>query len=178
MNGCYRKHRKIGEGSGGKVYLTEEVAGCPNNENSNQGNTANLPLESGMKPSRRLMALKKMKLGKGQSPEQLSEFQMMTQLNHPNLVRLEASFVRDKSYCRNFYLVMEYMVGVMDLLAVKEVKISDTQIKQIAFQIAKGLEYLHDNGYLHRDVKPSNIMVDKNGVVKLGDYSITTKQRE
>ena len=69
------------------------------------------------------------------------------------------------------------MVGIMDLLAVKEVKISDVQIKQIAYQIVKGVEYLHDNGYLHRDVKPANIMIDRHGTVKLGDYSITTKQR-
>lgn len=70
LNGCYRKYRKIGEGSGGKVYLAEEVgAGCPN-ENSNQGNIANLPEVSseGQKPSRNYVALKKMKMAKGQSP--------------------------------------------------------------------------------------------------------------
>jgi|JI6StandDraft_1071083.scaffolds.fasta_scaffold02445_19 serine/threonine protein kinase len=106
LNGCYRKYRKIGEGSGGKVYIAEEVAGGWPNENSNLGNTVNLPPESGVKNSRRYLAMKKMKLGKGKSPEQISEFQLMTQLNHPNLVRLEASFVQDKSYCRNFYLVM------------------------------------------------------------------------
>jgi CTD kinase subunit alpha len=69
------------------------------------------------------------------------------------------------------------MVGVMDLLALKEIKISDMQIKQIGVQIVTGLEYLHQNGYLHRDVKPSNIMIDRQGVVKLADFSITTKVR-
>lgn len=73
---------------------------------------------------------------------------------------------------------MDYMVGVLDLLSLKEIKVSDVQIKQIGYQLVCALEYLHSNNFIHRDVKPENIMINREGVVKLSDFSITTRKRE
>lgn len=73
---------------------------------------------------------------------------------------------------------MEFMTGVLDILSLKEVKLTDIQIKQICYQLVCSLEWLHSHNYIHRDVKPSNIMIDKNGNVRLADFSITTILRE
>jgi serine/threonine protein kinase len=68
---------------------------------------------------KRYTALKKMKLGKGQSYELVNEYELMAQFNCSNLMKMETCFLKDKGYVKNFYIVMEYMVGIMDLLAHK-----------------------------------------------------------
>lgn len=174
LNGKYHKYKKIGEGSSGKVYLCRQVA-SPQDENSNHSNSGKGNLQA--KPTIRYFALKKIRLGKGINPENVNEFEAISHFKCSNLMSLEESFIRDKGYVRYLYMVMDYMICVLDLLNIKELKISDVQIKQICYQLVCALEYLHTNNYLHRDVKPENIMLTREGVLKLSDFSITTKKR-
>lgn len=50
-------------------------------------------------------------------------------------------------------------------------------IKSYTFQLLKGLKYLHKNGYVHRDVKPENLLVDEKGLLKLCDFGFARKVR-
>lgn len=65
LNGCYRKIKKIGEGSSGKVYLTDQIASAQD-ENSNLANSS--PTINNGKIDKKYYALKKIKLQKGHGP--------------------------------------------------------------------------------------------------------------
>lgn len=91
-------------------------------------------------------------------------------LQHPHIVSLyDAGIEGDLSY-----LVMEYVDGstLLPLCRGKGPRASIERIVDIAFRCAKALDYAHSRGVLHRDIKPGNIMVTRDGVPKLMDFSI------
>jgi serine/threonine-protein kinase len=91
-------------------------------------------------------------------------------LQHPNIVSLYDAGVEGDL----FYLVMEYIDGVTLLQhcnpAVPRLPVE--RVLEIIFKCANALDYSHTRGILHRDVKPSNIMLTGAGVPKLMDFSI------
>ena len=82
---------------------------------------------------------------------------------------------RDKGYKNNTYLVMDYGFEVLEFAKHKQLKISNAVLRQIIKQIVEGLKAIHDEDYIHRDLKPDNIFVFHDGTVKIGDFSITRK---
>lgn len=91
------------------------------------------------------------------------------QLNHPHIVGV----IEAGSANRIAYIVMEYVDGgtVNDVL-VKEKRLSEERSLQVARQIALALEHAHSRGFVHRDVKPKNIMLTKSGSAKLADLGL------
>lgn len=71
------------------------------------------------------------------------------------------------------YFVMEYVDGttVHDQIVEKK-RLSEEEAILIIRQVAKALQHAHDRGFIHRDVKPKNIMIAKNGNVKLADLGL------
>jgi len=70
------------------------------------------------------------------------------------------------------YIVMEFFDGQTLAQLMKKQRFSIAQIKHVIYHAAQGLEYAHENGVYHRDVKPDNIMVSKTGLVKVMDFGI------
>lgn len=89
-------------------------------------------------------------------------------LKHPNIVKFE-DFNEEKSV---FYAVMELMSGetIKQILDEQE-KFNPVQAVDIIIDVLKALDYTHEQGILHRDVKPSNIFLTKK-VAKLGDFGL------
>ncbi|HXF66596.1 MAG TPA: protein kinase [Burkholderiales bacterium] len=90
-------------------------------------------------------------------------------LNHPNIVT-----VYDIGKSGHVaYMAMEYLEGaeLRSLLAGGR-PLAPAQALDIAAQIATGLAYAHERGVVHRDVKPANIMLTRNGTVKITDFGI------
>jgi serine/threonine protein kinase len=101
------------------------------------------------------------------------EAKAVAALNHPNIVRAYDVDSQKNEETELHYLVLEYIEGTnLEKLVAKEGKLSASRAVDAIRQAAEGLGHAHTGGLVHRDVKPSNILVDKQGVVKLLDLGL------
>jgi serine/threonine protein kinase len=100
---------------------------------------------------------------------------ILTALRHKNIVQ---TFDYGISTQGEQFLVMEFIdgVGLNFLIETKSPQLNGKRIDYL-LQIASGLEFIHQQGYLHRDVCPRNIMVTPDGVVKIIDYGLSIPYR-
>jgi len=99
----------------------------------------------------------------------LREGKLAAQLNHPNIVRV---FDVGEANGRP-YIAMEHVDGetVADLIA-RRGSVSPAEAADIGAQAARALAVAHAAGLVHRDVKPHNLLLRRDGVLKLGDFGI------
>lgn len=98
-----------------------------------------------------------------------AEGEAVAMLSHPNIVQVYDVSTSDSA---NF-LVMELIDGIsMKQYMEKKGILNWKETLHFAIQIAKGLEHAHSRGIVHRDIKPHNVMVLKNGSVKVMDFGI------
>ncbi len=97
------------------------------------------------------------------------EVQNTTILSHSNVVNVLD--VEEDDNC--YYLVMEYIEGptVKEYLC-KEGKLSADEAVEMTLQILKGIAHAHHHRIIHRDIKPQNILMTKNGTLKILDFGI------
>ena len=90
-------------------------------------------------------------------------------LNHPNIVEVYDVGEDNGQY----YIVMEYIEGkhLKELLK-KRGHLTITEVVDIMLQITDGMSVAHDSYIIHRDIKPQNIMILENGLVKITDFGI------
>jgi len=95
------------------------------------------------------------------------EIRVLAGLNHPNIAPLYTAFHHDSQ----IVMVMEYVEGMnlRDRL-IQGIRLDEAT--SYACQVLRALEYAHSRGVIHRDVKPSNIMVTPDGQVKLLDFGL------
>ena len=148
--GSYRVLDKLGQGGMGEVYrVAHQLIDCQR-------------------------ALKTLRPQLASQPEAVQRFLQEAQvsvrhLTHPNLVTVY-DVSRDGD---TVYLVMELVDGV-DLyqLVEREGPLAPVRAAEIVRQAAAGLQFAHERGYVHRDVKPHNIMVTQRGEVKILDLGL------
>ena len=98
------------------------------------------------------------------------EGRALAQLSHPNLVTLI-----DRGSTENEdYLVFEYVEGRSLKELTRDGPMGVAEAGQIAGQVAEGLSAAHLAGIVHRDVKPQNILIDRQGHAKVSDFGIAT----
>ena len=97
------------------------------------------------------------------------EAQAAAKLSHPNIVNIY-DVGKDKD---SYYIVMEYISGetLKDRIIREKVLPVETAV-QIALEIAEALEHAHQNGLIHCDIKPHNILTTKAGRIKVTDFGI------
>ena len=99
----------------------------------------------------------------------LREARAVAALRHPNIVQVYDVGQEGEYY----YIIMDYIEGtsLLDLLRSKK-RVDLTTALSIVEQIGAALDYAHDKGVVHRDVKPSNILLDGSGKAYLSDFGI------
>ncbi|KNC47357.1 cell division control protein 2 [Thecamonas trahens ATCC 50062] len=144
----YMKLEKIGEGTYGVVYKARDLL------------------------TNDFIALKKIRLDaedEGVPSTAIREISLLKELEHPNIVRLHDVVHSDKK----LYLVFEYldqdlkkyMDSVSGLL-------KPALVKSYLQQLLEGIAFCHSHRVLHRDLKPQNLLIDRNGVLKLADFGL------
>src|SRR5487761_1862356 len=96
------------------------------------------------------------------------EARALARLNHPNIVGIYDFGEADGLY----YFIMEYVDGatLRDLISTRQ--LAPRQALALVPQICEALQFAHDEGIVHRDVKPENIIIDKRGRVKVADFGL------
>jgi serine/threonine-protein kinase len=103
------------------------------------------------------------------------EITIAASLNHPYIVKLHNEIVvqEDTQGNQRRCLLMEFIDG-FDLK--KHIEKRDLSLKQmidVCIRLCQGLDFLHQNGIIHRDIKPGNFMITRQGVVKILDFGLS-----
>lgn len=96
------------------------------------------------------------------------EARALAKLNHPNIVAVH-DFGQTGKYC---WFIMEYVDGVNLRQMEQTQRLTPEQAISIVPKVCDALQYAHDEGVVHRDIKPGNILIDKKGRVKIADFGL------
>eukprot|EP00466_Bigelowiella_natans_P020354 jgi/Bigna1/91009/estExt_fgenesh1_pg.C_850084 len=151
--GEYRVRKRIGKGGFGSVYMVTS---------SNTGKTH---------------AIKRISL-KGTPQSELEsiemEIKLLKYLQHPNIVTYIDVIPEPKEGYLNIVLELCEQGSLASIL--KDFgKFEEPLTCKYVSQVLKGLDFLHQQGVIHRDIKGANILADKEGNVKLADFGVATK---
>jgi len=143
----YEKLEKVGEGTYGVVYKAQDGDG-------------------------QIYALKTIRLeaeDEGIPSTAIREISLLKELQHPNIVRL-CDVIHTE---RKLTLVFEFLdQDLKKLLDMQEGGLDAATTKSFLFQLLRGVAYCHQHRVLHRDLKPQNLLISRDGALKLADFGL------
>lgn len=147
----YEKISFLGEGQFATVYKARDVT-------------------NGM-----IVAVKKIKVGSrteakdGINRTAIREIKFLRDLKHPNVIGLLDVF----GYKSNVSLVFDFMDTDLEIVIKdSQIVLISAHVKAYMIMTLQGLDYLHSNWILHRDLKPNNLLINSKGVLKIGDFGL------
>ena len=153
IGGRFRKIKRIGRGGFGDVFLAFD-------ENKKEN-----------------VALKKIRVRitrNGLDYNALQEIRQLNEMSHENIVKFGGVFLKPKSYegaPPSVFLSLELLkYNLVDLISSG---LSIDNIKYVVKAWLEGLNYMHKNGLIHRDVKPDNVMFTNDGILRLIDFGLS-----
>ncbi|KAH0610080.1 uncharacterized protein H6S33_012626 [Morchella sextelata] len=167
-NQSYTKLKKVGQGASGSVYVAKI------NSSPASAMAASMLSSSGKNNAR--VAIKQMDLAHQPRKELIvNEILVMKESQHPNIVNFLDAFLKGNS---ELWVVMEYMEGGALTDVIEANTLEEDQIATICFETCKGLEHLHAQNIIHRDIKSDNVLLDAYGHVKITDFGFCAKLTE
>jgi serine/threonine protein kinase len=146
--GHYRILSLLGKGGMGEVYLAQDTK------------------------LNRKVAIKALPSQFTQDPERVRRFEREARaasaLNHPNIVAIYEIGQEDGRH----YIVTEFVDGETLRQRCKRAKVTLSEVLDIAIQVAGALAAAHEAGVVHRDIKPDNVMLRRDGYVKVLDFGL------
>jgi tRNA A-37 threonylcarbamoyl transferase component Bud32 len=149
-NTLYSKIKKVGQGASGNVYVAKT-------------------LSTGQR-----VAIKTMDLAQQPRKELIvNEILVMKESQHPNIVNFLDSYLVKNN---ELWVIMEYMEGgaLTDIIDNNNL-LEEDQIAAICNETCKGLEHLHAQSIIHRDIKSDNVLLNSAGQVKITDFGFCAK---
>ena len=145
----------------GEDYTTTEGEEKKTSSNNNEGGSRS-DNDSSKSRGNRMFKLEK-------------EVNIMRKLQHQNIVRyLGTKFVQNPT--PQFCILLEYVPGGSIASMLKQFgRFTEKIVREYTRQILNGLEYLHSNNIIHRDIKGANLLVTEQGIVKLADFGCSVK---
>eukprot|EP00232_Nephroselmis_pyriformis_P028590 CAMPEP_0182871638 /NCGR_PEP_ID=MMETSP0034_2-20130328/11237_1 /TAXON_ID=156128 /ORGANISM="Nephroselmis pyriformis, Strain CCMP717" /LENGTH=310 /DNA_ID=CAMNT_0025004199 /DNA_START=152 /DNA_END=1080 /DNA_ORIENTATION=+ len=109
---------------------------------------------------------------KSQKARVLQEVRTLHSLDHKNILKFYAWYETSN----HLWLILEYCVG-SDLLALmrQDMRLPEPSVHDFARDIITAMQFLHSNGLIYCDLKPSNLLLDENGRVKLCDFGLSRR---
>ncbi len=99
--------------------------------------------------------------------ELLREPRLLAALNHPNIVAVTTAEKQDDV----FFIVMEYVRGdTLEAVIGADGALDVDRVVDYSIQIGRAMEYAHGQGVIHRDLRPSNVLVSESGTLKVADF--------
>lgn len=148
----YKKVAFLGEGQFATVYKAEDRE-CDN----------------------KIVAVKKIKLGlvtearDGINRTALREIKLLQELHHQNIIGLLDVF----GHKSNISLIFDYMDTDLEVIILDQsIVLTPGDIKSYLIMTLQGLEYLHTHWILHRDLKPNNLLINDQGILKITDFGL------
>ncbi|TRY70487.1 hypothetical protein TCAL_05417 [Tigriopus californicus] len=172
----YKLHESLGQGSYGIVKLAYNKE-----DNSHYAmkilSKKKLKRQGGLFsrgiPNRKAPGGGSRKMAEGPLQKVYREIAIMKKLDHPNVVKLVE--VLDDPEDENLYMVFEFLKGG-EVLEIPTDRPLDEKAAWLALRdVISGLEYLHYQKIIHRDVKPSNLLRTTDGVVKIADLGVSNE---
>ncbi len=144
----YTKEVKLGEGTYAVVYSGKEIA------------------------TGRVVAIKKIKIGQfkeGLDMSAIREVKFLRECKHENVIELIDVF----SQKQNLNLILEFLIADLEMLIKdRSIIFSPSDVKSWMLMTLRGLFYLHSRFILHRDLKPNNLLLSEQGVLKIADFGL------
>lgn len=148
----YTLSEKIGAGASGKVYL---------------GTDDSTDKQFAVK----LVRFGDRAKGLGGIGQLEREVRLLRSLDHPNIMKLRE--VLHVPSLQEMYVVLEYAEkGSLDGFIQRGQKLTEKDVFSILKQVALATKYIHGRGFVHQDIKPSNILLDGKGMALLADFGI------